>query len=239
MFAYFKREIRGLFVGYKAYSFMAIYLIGIIVLRTLYHYLYMLERVEGFMSIEYVLTFIPAIFAAAVPLLTFNVLEEERRRGVKGFLRSLPISASDVFMAKYLSLLSMLVIVFAIDALVSWIMGFFGGASGTSTLIYLVAYFLVCHAIMSIQLLIGVLFKNKYVSFAVSYLASAVLITLVATKKYMPVAVERVVSSVSLIGAFTPALFGSLDLASYILWISTSVASLVLAYLFMKKNTEL
>ena len=102
MLSVFKREIKALFCGYKAYSFIAIFALCYLAVRMMYSYMLLYENIYGFLNQEYILALLPGAFALAVPLITFSMYDDERKKNVFYFLRSLPISDSEIFWGKYL-----------------------------------------------------------------------------------------------------------------------------------------
>ena len=99
MTAVLKHELRLYFHSLTAYVFGAFLLAFIGIGSMLYN---LQAAVSNF---EYVLSFGCLVFVVIVPILTMRVIAEERKQKTDQLLYSLPITAAQVIMGKYLALL--------------------------------------------------------------------------------------------------------------------------------------
>ena len=99
MTAVLKHELRLYFHSLTAYLFGAFLLAFIGIGSMLYN---LQAAVSNF---EYVLSFGCLVFVVIVPILTMRVIAEERKQKTDQLLYSLPITAAQVIMGKYLALL--------------------------------------------------------------------------------------------------------------------------------------
>ena len=95
MIAIIKRELRALIFSWRSYAFIAIFAVCSCALRLMYNYMSLYDVIYGFINHEYILTFLPAALALAVPVITFSAYENERKNEVFSFLRSLPVKATE------------------------------------------------------------------------------------------------------------------------------------------------
>lgn len=236
MFSVFKREFRSFFCGYKAYSFTAIFAVCYLAVRMLYNYMLLYEKVMGLSNQEYVLAFLPAAFVLATPVITFSMYDEERKGGVFSFLRSLPLSAKDVFLGKYLSRFALFGIVYTVLILVDIILGFYSGAPVFSLIYSDICYILIFVAILSLNVFLATVFKNKFVALGVGYGIGAVLITLTFVRYTGTHTLLKILEPISIIGAYSSSVFGIVDVSYLFLWISLGGLFTVLSYIFSKKE---
>ncbi len=99
MISVFKHELHIYFHSLTAYVFGAFLLLFIGIGAMMYN---LQAAVSNF---EYVLSFGSMVFIVIVPILTMRILAEERKQKTDQLLYSLPITATDVVLGKYLSLL--------------------------------------------------------------------------------------------------------------------------------------
>lgn len=98
MRAIFLHELRSYFNSMVAYVYGAFLLIFTGIGAMVYN---INASVANF---EYVLSFISLIFIVLIPILTMRVISEERKQKTDQLLYSLPISAGDVIVGKFLAL---------------------------------------------------------------------------------------------------------------------------------------
>ena len=239
MLSVFKREIKSLFCGYKAYSFIAIFALCYLAVRMMYSYMLLYENIYGFLNQEYILALLPGAFALAVPLITFSMYDDERKKNVFYFLRSLPISEAEIFWGKYLSRIALFGASYAVLLVIDAILGFYG-ASPVFTLIYSSAcYVIICAAVLSLNIFLATVFKNKFIALGVGYGLSAVLIALTLTYYSMPMALREIAQTLSVFGTYTAAVFGVVDIAYLFLYVSLGGLFTYLSYALVKKEIRL
>ena len=120
MTAVLKHELRLYFHSLTAYVFGAFLLAFIGIGSMLYN---LQAAVSNF---EYVLSFGCLVFVVIVPILTMRVIAEERKQKTDQLLYSLPITAAQVIMGKYLALLIVYFIPLCIICLYPLIFSQFG-----------------------------------------------------------------------------------------------------------------
>ncbi len=239
MFSVFKRELRSLFCGYRAYAFTAVFAIGYLAIRMIYNYMLLYDNIYGFMNHEYILTLLPATFALAAPIVTFSMYDNERKKDVFSFLRSLPLTDKGIFFGKYLSRLTLMGIVYLILTVIDVVLGFYSGAPILTVLFSAVSYILICNCILAVNVFLASAIKNKYVSLGIGYGITAALTALTLTRYSMPRILTEIVTPISLFGTYTSSVFGMVDIAYLFLWLSVSALFICLSYIFIKKEIKL
>ena len=104
MIAILKREIKSYFCSVTGYMFCAFMLLfaGI--------YTVTINIESSYANFEYVLSNMDFIYIIIIPVLTMRVISEERKQRTDTLLYSLPVSMTKVVVAKYLAMLSVLLV---------------------------------------------------------------------------------------------------------------------------------
>lgn len=239
MFAIIKRELRALIFSWRAYAFVAIFAVCSCALRLMYNFMSLYDSIYGFINHEYILTFLPAALALAVPVLTFSAYENERKNETFSFLRSLPLKATDIIFGKYLAFVALFGAVYAVMTLIDVILGFYTGTDILTAILSVICFLLLANVILAVNMLFSAVFKNRYAALGAGYAVSAVLIALTATRYFMPMLINNVITQASVFGSYTSVLFGLLDISSVVLWLSLGGLFIYLYYLVMKKEIKL
>ncbi len=205
----------------------------------MYNYMSLYDVIYGFINHEYILTFLPAALALAVPVITFSAYENERKNEVFSFLRSLPVKATDIIFGKYLAVVALFGATYAVMTFLDIILGFYKGTDILTAVFSIICFLLLANVILAMNMLFSALFKNRYVALGMGYAAAAALIALTATRYLMPMLLTDIATQISVFGAYTSALFGLLDISSIILWLSLGGLFIYLNYIVMKKEIKL
>ncbi len=234
MITIFKKEIKTLFTGFWGYSFVALFALVVVAIRMIYHYLTMYERVLGYINTEYVLTFLPIALTVSAPLLVFGLFSEERKSGVKEFMKSLPFSTLDIFFGKILAVYAAFGMTYAAIVVVSWVLGFYKNG-----FIWAIpAFLLVGIALLSVNIFVSAVTENKFIGLGINYGISVLVSLYCVFRGDMPKILENILEPISIIGAYDSSVYGILDIASIVLWVSLTVAFSVLTFLFFKKEFD-
>lgn len=144
MTAVLKHELRLYFHSLTAYLFGAFLLAFIGIGSMLYN---LQAAVSNF---EYVLSFGCLVFVVIVPILTMRVIAEERKQKTDQLLYSLPITAAQVIMGKYLALLIVYFIPLCIICLYPLIFSQFGDVYLLTSYGSIAAFFLMGAALLAL-----------------------------------------------------------------------------------------
>ena len=239
MFSIYKRELKSFFCGYRGYAFTALFVLLTFAIRMVYNYMALYDSIYGFINHESVLAFLPAAFAIAAPILTFSIYENERKKDVFAFLRSLPLKATDIIFGKYLAALTVFACVYAVTLAVDLILGFYSGSAVLSVLLSIFGFILICNAILALDTFLAAVCKNKYLALGLSYGISAALVVLTVFRYSLPKILNDVITPFAVFGGYTSFVFGLLDLSPLVIWISVGGLFVYLTYLVMKKEIRL
>ena len=226
MIAILRRELRALFSRLTGYLFFGCFVALTGVWMLVYNFSY------GYTGFEYSLAMINVSFALLLPLVTVPLFFEERRGGVCRFWHMLPISAYGLVWAKYLITLFSLLILTVALALCPLALGLYGNVSMGTAYSGLLAFFLMGCAWVSVDVFLSLILEKKAVLWAVSYGVPVLAIAFGYLAKLIPGVAGDAISYLSMFGAYTPFLYGLLDLRSLVLWISVALIFTVLTAIF-------
>lgn len=246
MFTITKRELGGFLKSWRGGVFISIFTLVFSIFNFIYqgHDIYEVEllNMDGvytFYVLEQTLELLPLAFAVAIPLLTFDLFYSERSSGAGELLRSLPFSARDIFAGKFLACEIMFIMAYALVNAVALLLGFYKGIELSRILIITLSYFLVCNALLAINVFIAAVCKRRQVALSISYgVCIALLVLFLIGSKNVGVA-ANICSLVSVMGTFTPSLYGVLDLSALTLQITVCGVFVFLSYAYFKKDMVL
>lgn len=155
MIAVLKHELRTYFHSLTAYVFGAFLLLFVGLGAMLYN---LQAAVSNF---EFVLSFGCLIFVVIVPILTMRVIAEERKQKTDQLLYSLPISATEVIVGKYLALLLVYLLPLCLIALYPFVFAQYGEVYLLTAYGSLFAFFLLGAALIAIGVFISSLTDNQ------------------------------------------------------------------------------
>lgn len=155
MRAVYKHELRLFFHTLTAYVFGAFLLVFIGIGAMRYN---LTAAVSNF---EYVLSFSCLIFVVIVPILTMRIIAEERKQKTDQLLYSLPVTTTQVVAGKFLALLTVYLIPFAIICIYPLIFSSFGDVYLPTSYGSLLAYFVMGAALIALGIFISSLTENQ------------------------------------------------------------------------------
>ncbi len=155
MIAVFKHELRSYFHSLTAWVFGAFLLCFIGIGSVLYS---LQAAVSNF---EFVLSFGCLIFVVIVPILTMRTVAEERKQKTDQLLYSLPISAVDVVLGKYLALLTVYLVPLGLISFYPLIFSQYGDVYLLTAYGSLFAFFALGAALISLGVFISSLTENQ------------------------------------------------------------------------------
>ena len=155
MIAVLKHELKTYFHSLATYVFGALLLAFVGIGSVLYN---IQAAVSNF---EFVLSFGSLIFVIIVPILTMRVLAEERKQKTDQLLYSLPITASQVILGKYIALLLIYLIPLSLICFYPLIFSRFGEVYLLTAYGSILAFFVMGSALISIGVFISSLTENQ------------------------------------------------------------------------------
>ena len=120
MFAIYKKELKNYFINMTGYIFIGFMLAITGIFTTL------VNLIGTYPSFENVLSNITIVFLLIIPILTMRSVAEERHSKTDQLLYSLPVSVTQIVLAKYLAMFTVFLIPVAIISLYPLILSIFG-----------------------------------------------------------------------------------------------------------------
>ncbi len=120
MFAIYKKELKNYFINMTGYIFIGFMLAITGIFTTL------VNLIGTYPSFENVLSNITIVFLLIIPILTMRSVAEERHSKTDQLLYSLPVSVTQIVLAKYLAMFTVFLIPVAIIGLYPLILSIFG-----------------------------------------------------------------------------------------------------------------
>lgn len=155
MSAVFKHELRSYFHSLTAYVFGA-FLLAFMGLGAM---LYNIQA--AYSNFEYVLNSGSLVLVVIVPILTMRVLAEERKQKTDQLLYSLPITAVEIILGKYLALLVLFLIPMGVISLYPLIFSQFGDVYLPTSYGSILAFFIMGSALIALWMFISSLTDNQ------------------------------------------------------------------------------
>ena len=120
MFALYKKELKNYFINMTGYIFIAFMLIVVSIFTLIWDF------IGRYPTFEYALRNVTMVFLLIVPILTMRSVAEERHSKTDQLLYSLPVSVTQIVLAKYFAMVTVLLTPIAIIALYPVILSIFG-----------------------------------------------------------------------------------------------------------------
>ncbi|MBE6541517.1 MAG: ABC transporter [Ruminococcaceae bacterium] len=162
MKAIYKRELKSYFNGMTGPIFIAFVLLMIGIYMVVYNF-------NGlYPNFEYVLSAVSFIYMLGVPVLTMRSVAEEKHSKTDQLLYSLPMSVTDIVMAKYFAMITVLFIPCAVASFYPLILCSFGKVHLLPAYATLLAFFLLGAALIAIGMFISSLTESQVIAAVIS-----------------------------------------------------------------------
>lgn len=205
MLAIYKKDVKSAFHGMTGWVMCAF----VTFVSALYFTALCLNG--GYAEYSYVLSNVTFIFIAIVPLLTMRSVVEERRQKTDQLLLTSPASIGSIVWGKYLALLTIFAVPFAVMAVCPLIMTAFGTVSLARCYAALLAFFLMGAAAIAVGLFMSSLTENQIIAAVCSFGALLLLYLMPSIASLMPASAGINAMALGLLCALIAlALFGML-----------------------------
>lgn len=162
MTAVYKKELKTYFTGMTGAIFIGFMLLITGIFMTVYN-------LRGlYPNFEYTLSGVSFIYLFAVPVLTMRSIAEEKHSRTDQLLYSLPMSVSEIVLAKYAAMLTVLAIPCCVMAFYPLILTSYGTVHLSSAFSTLLAFFLLGGALISIGMFISSLTESQVIAAVIS-----------------------------------------------------------------------
>ena len=164
MIAILKREIKSYFCSVTGYMFCAFMLLfaGIYTVAINVH--------SSYANFEYVLSNMDFIYIIIIPVLTMRVISEERKQRTDTLLYSLPVSMTKVVVAKYLAMLSVLLVPVVIMGFYPLVLSLFGTVNFLSAYSSLLGFFLLGASLIAMGMFASSVTDNQALAAGLAFL---------------------------------------------------------------------
>ena len=169
MKAVFKHEVSSYFTGLTGYVFGAF----ILLFTGIYAMVYNISG--GLTNFEYVPASLPFIFIVIIPILTMRVISEEKKQKTDQLLYSLPISMTQVVIAKYMALMVVFLIPVLIMCVYPLVLTLFGNVYLPVAFGTLLSFYLLGGSLIAIGMFISSLTESQAVAAGVSFVVMVVI----------------------------------------------------------------
>ena len=162
MSAIYRRELKSYFCGMTGVIFIAFLLL----MTGIYMSVYNLNG--GYPNFEYTLSGVIFIFMIAVPVLTMRSLAEEKHAKTDQLLYALPVSLTEVVMAKYLAMVTVFAVPIGVMCFYPLILSTYGTVTLASAYGSILAFFLLGCSLIAICMFISSLTESQVIAAVIS-----------------------------------------------------------------------
>ncbi|MBQ7923202.1 MAG: ABC transporter permease [Clostridia bacterium] len=162
MSAIYRRELRSYFCGMTGVIFIAFLLLMTGIYMTVYN------LNGGYPNFEYALSGVIFIFLIAVPVLTMRSLAEEKHARTDQLLYALPVSLTEVVMAKYLAMVTVYAVPIGVMCFYPLILSLYGTVTLGSAYGSILAFFLLGCALIAICMFVSSLTESQVIAAVIS-----------------------------------------------------------------------
>lgn len=229
MWAIIKKEVKTYFLSPIGYVFIGIFLLAFSISFNLY-----LTSAGGIIDFQnvfiYLFTYLPTIlvFMFLIPMLTMRTFAEERKNGTEQLLLTSPISITKIVLAKFISVMIMVLIALLFTLIYMAIICFMGMPDIPAVLVTLLGFILFCMAYASFGILASSITENQIIA---AILSVVVFIVTWVLPEFITNA-----SGFSLINMFYKFTTGQIDIAYTVTFIAFTVLCLVLTITVMQRR---
>ena len=178
MKAVFKHEVSSYFTGLTGYVFGAFLLL----FTGIYCMVYNISG--GLTNYEYVPSSLPFIFIIIIPILTMRVISEEKKQKTDQLLYSLPLSMTQVVIAKYMALMVVFLVPVAIMCIYPLILTAFGHVYLPVVFGTMLAFYLMGGALIAIGMFVSSLTDNQAVAAGINFVIMLVIYFITDLSEY-------------------------------------------------------
>lgn len=165
MRAIFEREVNSYFNGIHGY------LLGAFMLLFAGIFTMVVNLSQNIANFEYVMQNMDIILLIIIPILSMKSIAEDRRNKTNMLLYSLPMSMTKIVLGKYFAMILVLVLPTTIICVYPLILSMYGPVSLKIAYISIMAFFLLCCALVSIGLFISSTTESQGISAGICFIA--------------------------------------------------------------------
>lgn len=180
MKAVIKKELRLYFGTMYGYVFIGILLLLTGIISTLTNLL------NGYSAFEYSLYNISYIFLLIVPILTMNILSDEKRTRTDQLLYSLPLSATDIILGKFIATAAVFAVPTVIICIYPLIFSLYGSVNFLSAYCAILGFYIMGCALLAFGLFISSITESPVIAAVISFFSLLVMYLLGSIASNIP-----------------------------------------------------
>lgn len=163
MLAIYKKELKNYFINMTGYIFIAFMLAITGIFTTI------VNLMSAYPTFESVLSNITIVFLLIVPILTMRSVAEERHSKTDQLLYSLPVSVTQIVLAKYLAMFTVFLIPTAIISLYPLILSIFGNVYFGTAYSSILGFLLLGGALIAVGMFMSSLTESQVIAAVTSF----------------------------------------------------------------------
>ncbi len=166
MTAVYQKELKSYFTGMTGPVFICFMLLMTGIFTVVYN-------LQGlYPNFEVTLNQVVFVYLLAIPVLTMRSVAEEKHSRTDQLLYSLPMSVTDIVLAKYLAMVTILAIPVGVMAFYPLLLATFGTVQLSSAYAMLLAFFLLGAALIAVGMFISSLTESQVIAAVISLAAT-------------------------------------------------------------------
>ncbi len=227
-----KKELREQFLSPMAYMFLCVFLF-------IASWFYVSDVfLIGEASLRRYFGLLPMLFIIFIPAITMGSWAEEKRSGTWEFLLTLPMTASDLVLGKFLASITFLVLTLLATLPVVFVMSFLGDLDQGQIFASYLGMFFMGSCFLAQGLALSCLFKHQIVAFLVSVLFSFFVYILgePLVTSYVPHSFVKIFQLLGLNYHLASMVRGVLDIRDILYFISFISLALTLNIIILKSR---
>ncbi|MBR3162483.1 MAG: ABC transporter permease subunit [Clostridia bacterium] len=222
MWAVIKKEFKSYFLSPVGYVFIGLFLL----MFSIFFYTDVVEY--GSTNFEYIFYSGATVLTFIVPILTMRLFAEERKTGTEQLLMTSPLSITSAVLAKFIAALFVIIITELCTLMYFGILCFFGIPDIATSLITLLGFLLLAMSYISFGMLASSLTENQII-------AGIITIGFFVLSWFLP-NFSGVFTSFSLINLFSKFVYGQIDIADTVTFISFTVMCILLTIMVLQRR---
>ena len=222
MGAVIKKEFKSYFLSPIGYIFIGLFLLMFSV------FFYTDVIAYSTTNFEYIFYSGATVLTFIVPILTMRLFAEERKTGTEQLLMTSPLSLSKIVLAKFIAATLVIVITEIFTLMYFGILCYFGMPDIPTSLVTLLGFLLLAMSYISFGMLASSLTENQII-------AGIVTIGFFVLNWFLP-SISESFTNFSLINLFSKYVYGQIDIADTIVFITFTVVCILLTIIVLQRR---
>lgn len=222
MWAVIKKEFRGYFLSPIGYVFIGLFLLMFSI------FFYTDVVASGITNFEYIFYSGATVLTFIIPILTMRLFAEERKTGTEQLLLTSPLSITSAVLAKFIAATLVIVVTELFTLMYFGIICYFGMPDIAKSLVTLLGFLLLAMSYISFGMLASSLTENQII-------AGTITIGFFILSWFLP-SISEVFSTLSLINMFSKFVYGQIDIADTVTFISFTTVCILLTIIVLQRR---